>query len=100
LIGKALGLFVAAPDREAEKEGRYVPGAARPLMSWELRKIRKNGTMLWVRETARAVLRAEITTALAESPPALFGDRVSLQRVLTNLIDKAGRQRRQRTSQH
>ena len=26
-------------------------------MSWELRKVRKDGTMLWVRETARAVQR-------------------------------------------
>lgn len=26
-------------------------------MSWDLRKVRKNGTVLWVRETARAVLR-------------------------------------------
>jgi PAS domain S-box-containing protein len=27
-------------------------------MSWELRKVRKDGSVLWVRETARAVLRA------------------------------------------
>ncbi|MDX6710227.1 MAG: hypothetical protein QOH96_1243 [Blastocatellia bacterium] len=27
-------------------------------MSWELRKVRKDGTILWVRETARAVLRS------------------------------------------
>jgi formate hydrogenlyase transcriptional activator len=27
-------------------------------MSWELRKVRKDGSALWVRETARAVLRA------------------------------------------
>ena len=27
-------------------------------MNWELRKVRKDGTMLWVRETARAVHRA------------------------------------------
>jgi transcriptional regulator with GAF, ATPase, and Fis domain len=27
-------------------------------MTWELRKVRKDGTMLWVRETARAVHRA------------------------------------------
>jgi PAS domain S-box-containing protein len=27
-------------------------------MSWELRKVRKDGSMLWVRETARAVLRS------------------------------------------
>ena len=30
-----------------------------------------------------------VTTVLAESPPALFGDAVSLQRVLINLIDNA-----------
>jgi PAS domain S-box-containing protein len=28
-------------------------------MSWELRKVRKDGTVLWVRETAKAVLRAK-----------------------------------------
>src|ERR1700731_1524241 len=27
-------------------------------MSWEVRKVRKDGSVLWVRETARAVLRA------------------------------------------
>ena len=30
-----------------------------------------------------------VTTALADSPPAFFGDAVSLQRVLINLIDNA-----------
>jgi formate hydrogenlyase transcriptional activator len=46
------------PDREAAQ--RYVaqcleqPGQS---MSWEIRKARKDGSMLWVRETARAVLR-------------------------------------------
>jgi signal transduction histidine kinase len=33
--------------------------------------------------------RMVVTTALAESPPALFWDDVSLQRVLTNLTDNA-----------
>src|SRR5258707_15275642 len=27
-------------------------------MSWEVRKVREDGSVLWVRETARAVLRA------------------------------------------
>jgi len=32
--------------------------------SWELRKVRKNGSMLWVRETARAVLRDSAAVVL------------------------------------
>ncbi len=46
-------------DREAVQ--RYFVLCLEQLgksMSWELRKVRKDGTMLWVRETARAVLRS------------------------------------------
>jgi PAS domain S-box-containing protein len=59
LIGDSVLKVFYEPDREAAKEKVALcleqPGRS---MSWELRKIRKNGTMLWVRETARAVLRA------------------------------------------
>ena len=59
LIGDSVLKVFYEPDREAAKEKIALcleqPGRS---MSWELRKIRKNGTMLWVRETARAVLRA------------------------------------------
>ena len=59
LIGDTVLKVFYEPDREAAKEKVALcleqPGRS---MSWELRKIRKNGTMLWVRETARAVLRA------------------------------------------
>ncbi|PYM37167.1 MAG: hypothetical protein DME17_08250 [Candidatus Rokuibacteriota bacterium] len=33
-------------------------------MSWELRKVRRDGSVLWVRETARAVLRANEVVVL------------------------------------
>jgi PAS domain S-box-containing protein len=59
LIGDSVLKVFYEPDREAAKE--KVALCLEQLgrsMSWELRKIRKNGTMLWVRETARAVLRA------------------------------------------
>lgn len=48
------------PETEQAKAKRHValcleqPG--RP-MSWEIRKVRKNGSLLWVRETAKAVMR-------------------------------------------
>jgi PAS domain S-box-containing protein len=59
LIGDSVLKVFYEPDREAAKEKVALcleqPGRS---MTWELRKIRKNGTMVWVRETARAVLRA------------------------------------------
>ena len=59
LIGDSVLKVFYKPDRESGKEKVALcleqPGRS---MSWELRKIRKNGTMLWVRETARAALRA------------------------------------------
>jgi PAS domain S-box-containing protein len=47
-------------ERDRETVQRYVATCLKQLgqpMSWELRKVRKNGSVLWVRETARAVLR-------------------------------------------
>jgi PAS domain S-box-containing protein len=59
LAGDSVLKVFYEPDREAAKERVALclkqPGRS---MSWELRKVRKNGTMLWVRETARAVHRA------------------------------------------
>jgi PAS domain S-box-containing protein len=59
LVGDTVLKVFYETDREAAKRNVALcleqPGRS---MSWELRKIRKNGTMLWVRETARAVLRA------------------------------------------
>ena len=54
--GSVLNVFYEA-DREAVQRNAAAcleqPGRA---MSWELRKIRKDGSMLWVRETAQAML--------------------------------------------
>jgi PAS domain S-box-containing protein len=59
LVGDSVLKVFYEPDREAAKRNVALcleqPGRS---MTWELRKIRKNGTMLWVRETARAVRRA------------------------------------------
>ena len=58
LVGQSVMRVFYEPDREAVQ--RHVAGCLANIgrsMSWELRKVRKNGTMLWVRETARAVLR-------------------------------------------
>ena len=58
LVGQSVLKVFYGPDREAAQQN-----VARCLselghsMSWDLRKVRKDGTMLWVRETARAVLR-------------------------------------------
>jgi len=59
LIGRpVLDVFYDA-DREAVQ--KHVAGCFERLgsaASWELRKVRKDGAMLWVRETARAMRRA------------------------------------------
>jgi len=58
LAGQTVLNVFYEPDRKAAE--RFIaqcleqPGQS---MSWELRKARKDGSMLWVRETARAVLR-------------------------------------------
>ncbi|HXJ34596.1 MAG TPA: PAS domain S-box protein [Candidatus Eisenbacteria bacterium] len=60
LVGHpVLNLFLEA-DREAARRKVAAclehPGQ---IMTWELRKVRKDGTMLWVRETAKAMRTAE-----------------------------------------
>lgn len=56
LLGRPVLDVMYEPDRETVKkhvlECFEQPGR---MMRWEARKIRKNGTMLWVRETAKAV---------------------------------------------
>jgi PAS domain S-box-containing protein len=60
-IGELMGRPMQSLFHEADRQavGRYMtlclahPGRA---ISWELRKIRKDGEVLWVRETARAML--------------------------------------------
>jgi PAS domain S-box-containing protein len=59
LVGQSVLRVFYEPDREAVQQ--HVANCLAHMgrsMSWELRKVRKDGSMLWVRETARAVLRA------------------------------------------
>ncbi len=60
LVGHpVVGVFYEL-DREAA--ARNVALCLKQLgksMSWELRKVRKDGAVIWVRETARAVIRAD-----------------------------------------
>ncbi len=55
LIGRPVQSVFYEADRDAVYRNACIcfrqPGEA---MSWELRKVRKNGEMIWVRETARA----------------------------------------------
>ena len=63
LVGQpVLNVFVEA-DREAAQRNfaRCIEQSGRP-MTWEARKVRKDGTVLWVRETAKAVRRAKDQT--------------------------------------
>ena len=56
LVGQSVLKVFHEADRAAAQE--HVAGClahAGQSMSWELRKIRRDGTILWVRETARAV---------------------------------------------
>ena len=65
LVGQPVeGVFVEA-DRAAarEKLTACLEKLGQPL-TWQLRKTRKDGSLLWVRETARAVLRAESPVVL------------------------------------
>ena len=59
LVGQPVLSVFHASDREAVQ--RHVAQCLRQLgraNSWEARKVRKDGTVLWVRETAKAVPRA------------------------------------------
>jgi len=55
LVGRPVTIVFYEPDREVVQKNAAAcferPGQA---MSWELRKVRKNGEIIWVRETARA----------------------------------------------
>jgi PAS domain S-box-containing protein len=54
--GSVLKVFHESDRAEAQRNtARCLEQLGRAL-SWELRKIRKDGSMLWVRETARAML--------------------------------------------
>jgi PAS domain S-box-containing protein len=57
LIGHPVTIVFYEPDRAVVQKNAAAcferPGQA---MSWELRKVRKNGEVIWVRETARATV--------------------------------------------
>ncbi|WP_404294524.1 PAS domain S-box protein (plasmid) [Microvirga sp. RSM25] len=57
LVGTPVLSVLYEPDREAV-QSHVARCFAQPnqAMSWEARKVRKDGTVLWVRETARSVL--------------------------------------------
>ena len=56
LLGQPVLNVFYDPDREAvQKHARSCFKQPGRTMRWEARKIRKDGTMLWVRETANAV---------------------------------------------
>ncbi len=58
LVGQPVLSVIYEHDREAAQ--RNVALCLKQLgrsMSWELRKVRKDGSVIWVRETGRAVLR-------------------------------------------
>jgi PAS domain S-box-containing protein len=59
LVGQSVLNVFHPPDREsaARNVGFCLEQLGR-VNSWELRKVRRDGTMLWVRETAKAVPRA------------------------------------------
>ena len=65
LVGRpVLDVFLEA-DRQAARQNVAAclehPGQ---VMTWELRKVRKDGTMIWVRETAKAMRTAESDLAV------------------------------------
>ena len=59
VVGRDVGkVFVEADRKEAEREIARCLDQFGQSIGWELRKQRKDGSVIWVRETARAVLRA------------------------------------------
>jgi PAS domain S-box-containing protein len=65
LLGQPVLKVFHKPDRpEAQKHLAHCLGVPGRSLSWELRNVRKDGSLLWVRETARAVLRGEETVVL------------------------------------
>jgi PAS domain S-box-containing protein len=59
LVGQSvLEVFYKADRGAAQRNVAICLEQFGRTMSWELRKIRKNGTVLWVRETAKAMRRA------------------------------------------
>jgi PAS domain S-box-containing protein len=60
LVGSPVLNVFYEPDREAvQKNVARCFAHPNRTMSWEVRKVRKDGTVLWVRETARSVLLRE-----------------------------------------
>jgi PAS domain S-box-containing protein len=65
LVGQSVLKVFYQPDFE-EVQGNFALCLKQlgKSMSWELRKVRKDGSILWVRETARAVLRTNAPVVL------------------------------------
>jgi len=90
LIGRPVQLVFHEADRDAVTRNAAIcfeqPGQA---LSWELRKVRKSGEVIWVRETARATLIGERTVLLIVCEDITEGRRTAealrdVQRELTH----------------
>ena len=108
LLGQSVFGVFYEPDREAVRrcleQCLSTPGQT---MSWNLRKVRKDGTMMWVRETAQAVhndlqppvvlIVCEDISAIKETEQALRRSQQLLQDIADNTTaviyvkDTAGR---------
>jgi PAS domain S-box-containing protein len=68
LIGRPVQILSHEADREAALRNKaFCLEHLGQTMSWELRKLRKDGKVLWVRETARAMLIKNRPVALVVS---------------------------------
>ncbi|HTS81723.1 MAG TPA: PAS domain S-box protein [Myxococcaceae bacterium] len=78
LIGRHVELLFHEADRGRALENKATC-LARPgkTLSWELRKLRKNGEALWVRETARAMLLKNQPVVLVVSEDITEGKRAA-----------------------
>ena len=78
LVGRPVTMVFYEPDRGTVQKNAAAcferPGQA---MSWELRKVRKNGDMIWVRETARATVINSRLVLLIVCEDITEGKRVS-----------------------
>ncbi len=78
LIGRPVEMLIHGADRERALRNKAicVEDLGR-TMSWELRKVRKNGDMIWVRETARAMVIKNQPVVLVVSEDITEGKRAA-----------------------
>jgi len=80
LVGREVTNLIHAPDRELARE-RLAACLRQPgeSISWEIRMVRKDGTVIWVRETARAVSEMDKAPIVLMACEDITGAKVAVE---------------------